>query len=96
MARRPIRAMLATMGILSWIIFGLVAGIIAKLIMPGKDPGGWIITILLGIGGSYVGGYLAGFLGIVPPGAGFNIKSFATAVGGALVLLFLYRLIKRA
>ncbi len=83
------------MGILSWIVFGLIAGIIAKLIMPGKDPGGWIITILLGVGGSYLGGFLAGKLGIVPPGPGFNIKSFATAVGGALVLLFLYRMIKR-
>lgn len=83
------------MGILSWIVFGLVAGIIAKLIMPGKDPGGWIITIALGIGGSFVGGYLAGLLHIAPPGTGFNLKSLATAVGGALVLLFAYRLIKR-
>ncbi len=83
------------MGILSWIVFGLVAGVIAKLIMPGKDPGGWIITIALGIGGSFVGGYLAGLLGLTPGGTGFHLRSLATAVGGALVLLFAYRLIKR-
>lgn len=83
------------MGILSWIVFGLVAGVIAKLIMPGKDPGGWIITIAIGIGGSFVGGYLAGLLGLAPAGAGFHLRSLATAVGGALVLLFAYRLIKR-
>ncbi len=83
------------MGILSWIVFGLVAGIIAKLIMPGRDPGGWIITIVLGIGGSFVGGYLASLFHIAPAGTGFHIRSLATAVAGALVLLFAYRLIKR-
>ncbi len=83
------------MGILSWIVFGLVAGIIAKLIMPGRDPGGWIITIALGIGGSFVGGYLASIFHIAPAGAGFHIRSLATAVAGALVLLFVYRMIKR-
>jgi len=83
------------MGILSWIVFGLIAGVIAKLIMPGKDPGGWIITIALGIGGSFVGGYLAGLLGFAPTGPGFHLKSLGTAVAGALVLLFAYRLIKR-
>jgi uncharacterized membrane protein YeaQ/YmgE (transglycosylase-associated protein family) len=83
------------MGILSWIVFGLIAGVIAKLIMPGKDPGGWIITILLGVGGSFVGGWIAGRVGFAPPGAAFNLRSLGTAVGGALVLLLLYRLIKR-
>jgi uncharacterized membrane protein YeaQ/YmgE (transglycosylase-associated protein family) len=82
------------MGILSWIVFGLVAGVVAKVIMPGKDPGGWVVTILLGIGGAFVGGYLAGLLGIAP-GTGFHVRSLATAVGGALVILFVYRLIKR-
>ncbi len=84
------------MGILSWIVFGLLAGIIAKLIMPGRDPGGWIITIALGIGGSFVGGYVAGLLGIAPVGAGFHIRSLATAVAGALLLLFAYRMIRRS
>lgn len=88
--------MLASMGILSWIIFGLIAGVIAKIIMPGRDPGGWIITILLGIGGSFLGGYLAGLLGIVPPGPGFNLRSLGTAVGGAIVILLLYRIIRRS
>lgn len=82
------------MGILSWLVFGLVAGVIAKLIMPGKDPGGWIITIALGVGGSFVGGYLATKLGLAN-GTGFNLRSLATAVAGALVLLFAYRIIRR-
>lgn len=84
------------MGILSWILFGLVAGVLAKIILPGKDPGGWIVTILLGIGGSFLGGWIAGQLGIVPPGPGFHLKSLATAVGGALVILLAYRVIKRS
>jgi len=83
------------MGILSWVLFGLIAGVIAKLIMPGKDPGGWIITILLGIGGAFVGGYLAKTFGIVT-GTGFNVRSLATAVAGALVLLIGYRILRRA
>jgi len=82
------------MGILSWIVFGLVAGVIAKLIMPGRDPGGWIITILLGIAGSFVGGYLATYFKIAT-GTGFNVRSLAAAVVGALVLLIVYRVIKR-
>ena len=77
------------MQILGWIVFGLCAGIVAKLLMPGRDPGGFIITILLGIVGSVIGGYIAGFLGIT---GGWWI-SFAMAVVGALVLLGLYRLI---
>ena len=76
------------MQILGWIIFGLCAGIVAKLLMPGRDPGGFIITILLGIVGSVVGGYIAGFMGIT---GGWWIN-FAMAVVGALVLLGVYRL----
>ncbi len=77
------------MQILGWIIFGLCAGIVARLLMPGRDPGGFIITILLGIVGSVIGGYIAGFLGIT----GGWWMSFAMAVVGAVVLLALYRLI---
>ncbi len=82
------------MGIFSWILFGLIAGAIAKLIMPGKDPGGWIVTILIGIAGSVIGGFLSRIIGISSE-TGFDIKSFATAIVGALVLLGGYRLIKK-
>lgn len=78
------------MGILAWIVFGLLAGIVAKVIMPGKDPGGWIITILIGIAGAVVGGWIGTQLGFGSV-SGFNLKSFGIAVGGALLLLFAYR-----
>jgi uncharacterized membrane protein YeaQ/YmgE (transglycosylase-associated protein family) len=73
---------------------GLIVGIIAKWIMPGKDPGGIIITICLGIAGAFVGGYIGSFLGIGSV-SGFNIVSLLLAIGGALLLLVLYRVIKR-
>ena len=78
------------MGILAWILFGLVAGIVAKLIMPGKDPGGFIITILLGVAGAVVGGFLASLFGLGGV-SGFNLGSFVIAVLGAILLLWLYR-----
>lgn len=79
------------MGFISWIIFGLIAGSIAKVIHPGKDPGGWIVTIIIGILGSSVGGWLGSVLfGIDNPGD-FSIKSFAIAIVGALICLFIYR-----
>jgi len=81
------------MGILSWIVFGLIAGALAKWIMPGKDPGGIIVTILLGIGGAVVGGFIASLLGLGTVG-GFSLGSFLVAVGGALLLLFGYRQLK--
>jgi len=82
------------MGILSWIVMGFIVGLVAKFIMPGKDPGGIIITILLGIVGAFVGGALGSFLGL---GAftGFNLGSFLLATGGAILLLILYRAIKK-
>jgi uncharacterized membrane protein YeaQ/YmgE (transglycosylase-associated protein family) len=83
------------MGILSWIIFGLVAGVIAKIIMPGKDPGGWIISILLGVAGAFVGGFLGTKLGFGSVD-GFNLQSFVIAIVGALILLGAYRLFKKA
>ena len=78
------------MGILAWIVFGLIAGAIAKWIMPGNDPGGWIITILLGIGGAVVGGFLGSLL-LGLDVTGFNISSFLVAILGAILLLFIYR-----
>ena len=81
------------MGILSWIIFGLIAGIIAKWIMPGKDGGGFIITIILGIVGAVVGGWISTALGHGEVD-GFNFSSLVVAVIGAVVVLFIYRKIK--
>ena len=79
---------------LTWVVLGGIVGAIAKLIMPGKDPGGFIVTILLGIAGAIVGGYISALLGF---GAvtGFNIISLVIAVVGALILLLLYRMIKK-
>jgi uncharacterized membrane protein YeaQ/YmgE (transglycosylase-associated protein family) len=82
------------MGIVTWIIFGLLAGIIAKFIMPGKDPGGFVFTILIGIAGAVVGGFAGTLLGLGDV-SGFNIGSFLIAVGGALLLLAAYRFIAK-
>lgn len=81
------------MGVLAWIVLGGIVGAIAKLIMPGKDPVGFIITILLGIAGAFVGGYISTLSGFGTV-TGFNLVSLAIAVGGALMLLILYRIIK--
>ncbi len=78
------------MGILSWIFFGLIAGILAKWIMPGRDPGGFIVTILIGIAGAVVGGFISTLLGFGDI-SGFDLRSMIIAIGGALVLLFTYR-----
>jgi uncharacterized membrane protein YeaQ/YmgE (transglycosylase-associated protein family) len=83
------------MGIISWIVFGLIAGILAKLLMPGKDPGGMIITILIGIAGAMVGGFISTFFGNGDI-SGFDLPSLGIAIGGAFVLLFGYRTLKRA
>jgi uncharacterized membrane protein YeaQ/YmgE (transglycosylase-associated protein family) len=83
------------MGIISWIVFGLIAGILAKLIMPGRDPGGMIITILIGIAGAMVGGFISTFLGYGDI-SGFDLRSLVIAIGGALVLLFGYRTLKKS
>ena len=82
------------MGFIAWIILGLVVGVIAKLIMPGKDPGGFIITILLGIAGAFVGGFIATKFGMGSV-TGFDIRSLAIAVVGAFILLAIYRFIKK-
>lgn len=81
------------MGIISWIVFGLIAGVLAKWIMPGKDPGGIVVTILIGIAGAFVGGFVATLIGFGSI-SGFDIRSFVIAVGGALLLLFAYRKFK--
>jgi uncharacterized membrane protein YeaQ/YmgE (transglycosylase-associated protein family) len=77
---------------IGWILFGLVIGIVAKLLMPGRDPGGFIVTILLGIAGAIVGGYVGRALGLYQPG---EPAGFAMATLGAIVLLFIYRMVAR-
>ena len=81
------------MAILSWIVFGLVAGAVAKLLMPGRDPGGIVITTLIGIAGAVVGGFLATRLGFGTV-TGFDIRSFVIAVCGAMILLLAYRMLR--
>jgi len=81
------------MNILAWIVFGLVAGVIAKLIVPGKDPGGFIVTILLGVAGAIVGGWVGTAAGFTPV-SGFNLGGMVVAVLGAVLLLLIYRLLR--
>ena len=78
------------MGILSWIVLGLVVGVLAKFLMPGKDPGGFVVTTLLGIGGAVLGGWIATLFGMGDV-TGFDLRSLLIAVGGSLLLLFTYR-----
>jgi uncharacterized membrane protein YeaQ/YmgE (transglycosylase-associated protein family) len=80
------------MGILSWILFGLVVGVIAKLLMPGRDPGGFIITILLGIAGALIGGFIGRAMGLY----GQNESAgWIVSILGAIILLALYRMMVR-
>ena len=81
------------MGVFAWIAFGLIAGALAKWIMPGKDPGGMIVTMLIGIAGAVVGGYIGSFVGFGGI-SGFDLRSMGIAIGGALLLLFIYRKMK--
>jgi uncharacterized membrane protein YeaQ/YmgE (transglycosylase-associated protein family) len=74
-------------GILTWIVLGLVVGVVAKWIMPGPDPGGTVVTILIGIAGALIGGFLGSFVGLGSV-TGFDVGSLVLAVGGALLLLW--------
>jgi uncharacterized membrane protein YeaQ/YmgE (transglycosylase-associated protein family) len=78
------------LSILGWIVFGLIVGAIAKLLMPGRDPGGFIVTILLGIAGALLGGFLGRALGLYGPE---DVAGFVMSLVGAIVLLLLYRLV---
>lgn len=82
------------MGIFSWIILGLIAGALAKLLMPGKDGGGIFITMGLGIAGAFVGGWLGSFFGLGSM-SGLNIGSILTATAGAFLILFVYKQVKK-
>jgi uncharacterized membrane protein YeaQ/YmgE (transglycosylase-associated protein family) len=78
------------MGILAWILFGLVVGIIAKLLMPGRDPGGFIVTVLLGIAGALLGGFIGRAMGFYGPD---QSAGWLMSIGGAIVLLVVYRVV---
>jgi len=80
------------MGILTWILFGLVVGIIAKLLMPGRDPGGFIVTILLGIAGALLGGFIGKAMGWYAEG---DAAGWIVSILGAVVLLAIYRMMVR-
>jgi uncharacterized membrane protein YeaQ/YmgE (transglycosylase-associated protein family) len=82
------------MGILLWALFGLIAGAIAKFLMPGKQPGGILLTIVLGIVGAIVGGFIGSQLGWGDI-SGFDIRSMLLAVGGGVLVLFIYGLLAR-
>ena len=75
---------------IGWIVFGLIVGIVAKLLMPGRDPGGFVVTILLGIAGAIVGGFIGRLLGFYSPGQG---AGFLMSILGAILLLAIYRLV---
>jgi uncharacterized membrane protein YeaQ/YmgE (transglycosylase-associated protein family) len=82
------------MGLISWIVVGVIAGLLAKRLVPGPDPGRFIVTVLLGMAGASVGGFFVGILG--GSGAtGFNVWSVVVATLGAVMLLYLYGLIAR-
>jgi uncharacterized membrane protein YeaQ/YmgE (transglycosylase-associated protein family) len=82
------------MGILAWIVLGLLAGALARFILPGSDSMGWIMTILVGIVGAFIGGYVATLVGFGSV-TGFNLTSLLTATGGAILLLVVVRIIKK-
>jgi uncharacterized membrane protein YeaQ/YmgE (transglycosylase-associated protein family) len=82
-----------SMAILSWIVFGLVVGIIAKLLMPGRDPGGFIVTMLLGIAGALIGGFIGRAMGFYGPG---QSAGWIMSILGAVILLALYRMLVRS
>ncbi|WP_016697275.1 GlsB/YeaQ/YmgE family stress response membrane protein [Actinoalloteichus spitiensis] len=81
------------MGILGWIVLGLLAGAIAKAIMPGRDPGGIIITLVLGVIGAFVGGLIGRAIFDTDLGSFFEIRTWLLAILGSIILLAIYRLI---
>ena len=83
------------MGIIAWIIFGLIAGVIAKFIMPGRDGGGFILTCILGVVVAVLRVCIKNMFGIGGDVTGFNLHSFLVAVVGAIVVLALFRLLRR-
>lgn len=82
------------MSVLGWIVLGLIVGAVAKYLMPGKDPGGLIATVLIGIAGAMIGGWAGARLGFGPV-TGFDPGSLSLAIGGAIFLLIIYRVVRR-
>jgi uncharacterized membrane protein YeaQ/YmgE (transglycosylase-associated protein family) len=80
------------MGVIAWILFGLIVGIIAKLLMPGRDPGGFIVTILLGVVGALLGGFVGRAMGLYGPNEG---AGWIVSILGAIILLAIYRMVAR-
>lgn len=83
------------MGIIGWIVLGLLAGAIAKLILPGRQGGGWLITLVLGVVGALLGGFLGSVLFNAPLQDFFSIQTWLLAIGGALIVLLVYGLVTR-
>jgi len=83
------------MGVLSWIVFGLIAGALAKLIMPGKDPGGCLVTMVIGILGALLGGFLGTEVFDFGEVTGFDARSLLIAILGSVIILLVYRLVVR-
>jgi len=79
------------MSLLTWIVFGLIAGAVAKMLTPGRDPGGCIITMLIGVAGALLGGFVGNLLGFGGLTGAFDLRSFLIAVAGSVVLLVIYR-----
>lgn len=82
------------MGIIGWIVLGLIAGVLARLLMPGRDPMGWVMTIILGIAGAVLGGFIANIFGLAGVND-LNIWSVILAIGGAMLLLALWHALGR-
>ncbi len=83
------------MGIISWIFLGLIAGVLAKFIMPGKDPGGCFVTVIIGIVGGMIGGFLGTFIGLGQI-TSFDLGGILIATAGAVLLLIIYRIVRKS
>lgn len=85
----------AGMGLVSWIVMGLIAGVVAKMLLPGRDPGGCIITVVIGVIGAVIGGFVATWLGFGGI-SGFDLRSLVIAILGAILFLVVLRLLRKA
>jgi uncharacterized membrane protein YeaQ/YmgE (transglycosylase-associated protein family) len=83
------------MGIIGWIVLGLLAGAIAKAILPGRQGGGWLITLILGVVGALLGGFIGGAIFNVDLGGFFDLRTWLLAIGGSIIVLLIYGLVTR-